>query len=114
MDNQINVYSTSWCPDCKRAKDFFQSHRIQYNTIDIEKNPQGMAYVRKVNHGKSIIPTIVFPDGTILAEPSNPQLAEKLGLQTKASLQSYDAIIIGGLMGHMVFGLVVALLYVLL
>ncbi|MBI4732375.1 MAG: FAD-dependent oxidoreductase [Chloroflexi bacterium] len=96
MSDQITVYSTVWCPDCKRAKRFFADHRIQYTNIDIEQDPQGMAFVEKVNGGMRIIPTIVFPDGSILSEPSNAELAEKLGLQTKASQESYDAILIGG------------------
>jgi thioredoxin reductase (NADPH) len=93
---QITVYSTVWCPDCKRAKKFFGEQRVPYVNIDIEQNPEAMAYVEKVNHGMHIIPTIVFPDGSILAEPSNAELAKKLGLQTKAQRQFYDAIIIGG------------------
>lgn len=95
-NDQIVVYSTVWCPDCKRAKQFFGEQRIPYINVDIEKNPQGMAYVEKINQGKRIIPTIVFPDGSILVEPSNAELAEKLGLQTRAERSFYDSIIVGG------------------
>ncbi|MFU8770885.1 MAG: FAD-dependent oxidoreductase, partial [Anaerolineales bacterium] len=95
-DNQILVYSTVWCPDCKRAKKFFGEQRIPYVNIDIEQDAEAMAYVEKVNQGKRIIPTIVFPDGSILVEPSNRELADKLGLQTKAQRQFYDVIVIGG------------------
>ena len=55
-----------------------------------------MIFIEKVNNGKRIIPTIVFPDGSTLVEPSNVELAEKLGLQTRAQRQFYDAIAIGG------------------
>jgi len=95
MTNQIIVYSTVWCPDCKRAKKFFNDHRIQYTNIDIEKDAEAMKYVEKVNQGMRIIPTIVFPDGSTLSEPSNTELAEKLGIRTKASQSSYDVIVIG-------------------
>lgn len=95
MSEQITVYSTIWCPDCKRAKKFFNDHRIQYQNIDIEKDAQAMEYVKKVNQGMRIIPTIVFPDGSTLSEPSNAELAEKLGIKTKASQKFYDAIVIG-------------------
>jgi thioredoxin reductase (NADPH) len=95
-ENQIHVYSTVWCPDCKRAKKFFGEQRIPYVNIDIEQDPEAMAYVERVNNGMRIIPTIVFPDGSILVEPSNAELAKKLGLQTQAQRQFYDAIIIGG------------------
>jgi thioredoxin reductase (NADPH) len=95
-EKHIIVYSTAWCPDCKRAKRFLGEQRIPYLNIDIEQEPAAMAYVEKINNGKRIIPTILFPDGAILVEPSNAQLAEKLGMKTKAQRTYYDAIIVGG------------------
>lgn len=94
--NVIQVYSTVWCGDCKRAKKFFGEQRIPYVNIDIEHDPAAMAFVEKTNHGKRIVPTIVFPDGDILVEPSNAQLAAKLGLQTRAEREFYDVIVVGG------------------
>lgn len=95
-ESPILVYSTVWCPDCKRAKKFFGEHRIQYENIDIEQRPEAAAFVEQANNGMRVIPTIVFPDGTILSEPSNAQLAEKLGIRTKAERAFYDVIVIGG------------------
>lgn len=99
MENEkkeILIYSTTWCSDCKRAKKFFGEQRIPYINIDIEENPEHVAVVEKINNGMRIVPTIVFPDGSILSEPSNAQLAEKLGLQTVAQRKFYDVIIVGG------------------
>jgi thioredoxin reductase (NADPH) len=96
MADQIIVYSTVWCPDCKRAKKFLAEHRVPYENVDIEQDEKAMTFVEKVNNGMRIIPTIVFPDGSTLSEPSNAQLAEKLGMQTKAMLEYYDSIVIGG------------------
>jgi thioredoxin reductase (NADPH) len=93
--SQIIVYGTTWCPDCKRAKKFFGEHRVQYENVDIEEITDGASFVEKLNNGMRVIPTIIFPDGTVLAEPSNAQLASKLGLQTSASREYYDVIIIG-------------------
>ena len=95
-NNSIIVYSTNWCPDCHRAKRFLGEQRIPYVNVDIEQDSEAMAYVEQVNDGMRIIPTIVFPDGDILVEPSNAALAAKLGLQTKARRTFYDAIVIGG------------------
>ena len=67
----IIVYSTKWCSDCKRVKKFFGEQRIPYTNIDIENNPEAMAFVEKVNNGMRIIPTIICGDGSILSEPSN-------------------------------------------
>lgn len=92
----IIVYGATWCPDCTRAKQFLGEQRIHYKWIDIEQQPEYQAYVESVNQGKRIIPTIVFDDGSILVEPSNAELAKKLGLQTQAKMSYYDLIIIGG------------------
>ncbi len=64
--------------------------------MDIDNDTEAMAFVEKTNKGFRSIPTIVFPDGTVLVKPSNAQLAEKLGMQTRAQRAFYDAIIIGG------------------
>ncbi len=96
MPSAIMVYGATWCPDCKRAKQFLGEQRIQYNNIDIDEDPKSIEFVEKVNAGKRTIPTIVFPDGQILVEPSNAQLARKLGLRAEATRSYYDTIIIGG------------------
>jgi thioredoxin reductase (NADPH) len=93
--SKIVVYGAPWCSDCKRAKKFLGEQRIHYDWIDVEENPEAVAFVEKINHGKRIIPTIVFEDGSILIEPSNAVLAAKLGLQTKAKLCYYDLIVVG-------------------
>ena len=94
-ENTIIVYSTVWCPDCKRAKKFFGEQRIPYINVDIEHDPESMALVERINNGKRIVPTIVFPDGDVLVEPTDAQLAAKLGLRTRAERAFYDVIIIG-------------------
>lgn len=78
----IEVYGTEWCGDCKRAKKVLDERKVAYNWTDIDKDPNLMEYVKELNNGKNIVPTIVFPDGSILVEPSNVQLIEKLELQT--------------------------------
>ena len=92
----ITLYGTGWCQDCKRSKQFFGEQRVPYHYVDIDNDPESVAFVERINNGSRSIPTIVFPDGTVLVEPSNAQLAAKLGMQTHAKRAFYDAIIIGG------------------
>lgn len=81
METQkILVYGALWCGDCRRAKKFFDEYGISYDWIDTDNDKEAEAYVRLINKGKRIIPTIVFGDGSILVEPSNLQLANKLKL----------------------------------
>jgi thioredoxin reductase (NADPH) len=93
---EILVYGASWCPDCRRAKKFLADQRVPYSWHDIEGDPDGVRVVQDRNVGKNIIPTIVFPDGSHLSEPSNEELAEKLGLQRQAMQHVYDLIVVGG------------------
>jgi thioredoxin reductase (NADPH) len=90
------VYGTPWCPDCKRSKKFLGEHRISYSWIDVEQDAAAMKRIEELNRGKQIIPTIVFEDGAVLAEPSNAELARKLGIPTKAGREFYDLVIVGG------------------
>ena len=91
----ITMYGTGWCGDCKRAKQFFGEQRVHYDFVDVEADPAAKAKVDGLNDGRTIIPTIVFEDGSILVEPSNAELAAKLGVQTSATRGFYDLIVIG-------------------
>lgn len=92
---RITLYGTTWCSDCKRAKRFLAEQRVAYDFVDIDANAEGMAFVERANNGKHVIPTIEFADGSILIEPSNAELAAKLGLQGAAKQAFYDLIVVG-------------------
>lgn len=91
----ITLYGTGWCPDCKRSKAFLGEQRIAYEYVDVDADPSGRDVVRAHNDGKDVIPTIVFDDGSVLVEPSNAELAAKLGLQAQAKESFYDLIVVG-------------------
>jgi mycoredoxin len=77
-DAKITFYSTNWCPACRRAKKVMTEKGIDFNEINIDRNKEASKYVIKVNKGYRSVPTIVFPDGDILVEPSNAKLENKL------------------------------------
>ncbi len=93
---RVTVYGAYWCPDCRRSKKFLGEQFIPYRWVDIEQDMASEAYVLEKNNGKRIIPMIVFEDGSFLVEPTNAELAKKLGLKTEAAKTYYDLIIIGG------------------
>ncbi len=74
----IVMYSTTWCPDCRRAKKFLDQEKVSYINVDIEKDEKGRAFVMEVNNGARIVPTIIFPDGEKLTEPTTQELRAKL------------------------------------
>ena len=77
-DDKLLVYGVAWCGDCRRAQKFLQTNKIPYEFINIDQDKTGEQLVIKVNRGFRSVPTIIFPDGSILVEPSNRQLAQKL------------------------------------
>ncbi len=78
---KIIMYGTTWCYDTRRARAIFDQHHIPYEWVDIDADMAGRKYVEKINRGYRSVPTIVFPDGSILVEPSNMELCRKLGLE---------------------------------
>lgn len=80
-EGKIKVYGNSWCGDSRRARQFFEINHIEFEWIDIEKDAEAAKYVESVNNGYRSVPTIVFPDGTILVEPSSYELKEKTKVQ---------------------------------
>jgi thioredoxin reductase (NADPH) len=95
-DLHMTVYGAPWCPDCRRSKKFLAEHRIPYNWVDIDQDPDALAYVERAQNGGRTIPMIVFPDGSRLLEPGDDELATKLGLRMEAEEQFYDLVIVGG------------------
>ncbi|MCU0490993.1 MAG: mycoredoxin [Chloroflexaceae bacterium] len=76
--SQITVYGTSWCPDCRRALRVLDEQKATYRYVNIEEDEAAAEYVMQVNQGNRSVPTIVFPDGSILVEPANAELKQKL------------------------------------
>ena len=79
-NNTIIMYSTTWCGDCRRARQFLDQHGIAYTVIDIDRDTDAAREVLRMNGGLRSVPTILFPDGSILVEPSNRELANKLSI----------------------------------
>lgn len=74
----IKFYGTSWCYETRKSRRVFTELGLDYEYIDIDKDVQGRLFVESVNHGYRSVPTILFPDGSTLVEPSAQILREKL------------------------------------
>ena len=75
---EIKLYGAEWCPDCHRSRNYLDSRSVAYEYINVDGDEDAQAYVKQVNDNRLIIPTIIFPDGSVLVEPSNAELARKL------------------------------------
>jgi glutaredoxin len=75
---KIKVYGTRWCGDTKRALRIMDERKIDYDWIDIDQDKDGETLVKATNRGNRSVPTIFFPDDSILVEPRNQELIDKL------------------------------------
>ena len=78
VQKNIVMYTTSWCPDCWRAKQVMSAMKVPYEEINITQDDDAVELVMALNNGNRSVPTIVFPDGSVLTEPSTSALAQKL------------------------------------
>ena len=94
----IRVAGTMWSPTSHDTKDFLARNSIPYRWLDIEKDEQALRLVEEIEAelDRRRLPVVFFPDGSTLVEPSTQAIAEKVGLQTRASRPFYDLITVGG------------------
>lgn len=91
----IRIAGTQWSLASHDAKEFFARYQIPYQFLDLEKDAKARLLVEGALNGQVKIPTVFFPDGSFLAEPTPRQLAEKIGLKTKPAREVYDLAIVG-------------------
>ncbi len=74
----MRMYTTVWCGYCQRLKAQMGREGMTFEEIDIENDPEAAAFVESVNGGNQTVPTLLFPDGTALTNPSIGQVKEKV------------------------------------
>ncbi|CAI7973620.1 MULTISPECIES: mycoredoxin [Parafrankia] len=74
----LTMYTTPWCGYCVRLKGQLDRAGVEYVTVDIEQNPTAEQLVRDANNGNATVPTVVFPDGTVMTNPTLRQVTEKV------------------------------------
>jgi len=78
VPEQLTIYSTQWCGYCHRLMKQLDREDVQYAVIDIEHDPAAAEFVMGVNGGNQTVPTVVFPDGSAMTNPSLAQVKERL------------------------------------
>ena len=74
----LTMYSTTWCGYCMRLKRMLDREGIAYDEVNIEQDEGAADFVMSVNGGNRTVPTVVFPDGTALTNPSIDQVKATL------------------------------------
>jgi thioredoxin reductase (NADPH) len=92
----IRVAGSLWSPRSHDVKDFLSRSQTPYQWVDVERDAGARAEAEALSPGLRRLPVVFFPDGTSLVDPGTRALAEKIGLQTTATLPFYDLLIVGG------------------
>src|ERR671916_354681 len=92
----LRVVGDRWSPESHRTREFLARNRVPYKWMDIEGSEEAREVVASADHGAPKLPLVVYEDGTYDEAPGNLELADKIGLQTRAGQQFYDLLIVGG------------------
>lgn len=79
----LTMYSTPWCGYCRRLASQLDRELIAYRVVNIEQDDAAARYVASVNGGNRTVPTVRFPDGTALTNPSVKQVKARLAGQLR-------------------------------
>ena len=78
MSGQLTMYTTTWCGYCRNLKRQLARDEIEMVEVDIERDEAAAEFVMSVNGGNQTVPTVLFPDGTALTNPSAAQVKKQL------------------------------------
>jgi mycoredoxin len=77
--NEITVYSTSWCGDCRRTKQFLRDRGFAFREVNVDEDPDAEDLVMRVNDGRRKVPTLEVDGRYFACSPFDPHLlAEEL------------------------------------
>ena len=74
----LTMYTTTWCGYCRQLKRQLDEQGIDYAEVNIEQTPGAAEFVMSVNGGNQTVPTLLFPDGSTLTNPSLAQVRSQL------------------------------------
>jgi thioredoxin reductase (NADPH) len=93
----IRVLGNRWSPRSYEVREFLARNQVPYQWLDIESaDPETHSLAESLGEDAAHLPLVLFPDGTRASSPTSAELAEKIGLRTRAGLQFYDLLIVGG------------------
>src|SRR5215212_8776814 len=92
----IRVIGDRWSPESYRTRDFLARNRVPYRWLDVEGSREAGEILALADNGAPKLPLVVYEDGSYAEAPENREIAEKIGLQTRAEQEFYDLLIVGG------------------
>jgi thioredoxin reductase (NADPH) len=92
----LRVVGDRWSPDSHRVREFLARNRVPYRWLDVEESREARELLANADSGAPELPLVVYEDGSYSETPQNREIAEKIGLKTRAGQRFYDLVIVGG------------------
>ena len=92
----IRIVGDRWSPASYRIREFLARNRVPHRWLDVEGSEEARQLLESTEHGAPKLPLVVYEDGTYAEAPENREIAERIGLRTRAEQQFYDLVIVGG------------------
>jgi thioredoxin reductase (NADPH) len=92
----IRVAGTVLSPESYAVRDFLAGNQVPYRWLDIDNDATARELVAKASGSAPRLPIVFLPDGSVLVQPKARELADRIGMQTRAQRPFYDLIIVGG------------------
>lgn len=77
--NEIIIYGTEWCLNCKRTKEFLVENHFSFKFINVDVSSEALTLIESLNNGKKILPILII-DNKSITNPSNHDLLKELGI----------------------------------
>ena len=92
----LRLLSGRWAPRGHAIRDFLTRNQVPYAWLDPEADEAGRHLAASLETPPDPTqPVVAFADGRVLHDPSNRELADAIGLSTRATLPFYDLVIVG-------------------
>ena len=92
----LRLVGLQWAAQSHEVRDFLARNGVPYRWMDLERDPAARALLDELGVGDDRLPVLVFPDGSCVADPTDVEIAERIGLGTEPDAPFYDVIIVGG------------------
>ena len=92
----LRVIGARFSPEAHKIRDFLARNCVPFEWLDVDRDPEARRLLDDTEAKTAALPMVVFPDGTKLSQPTNAEIAQKIGLTVRPQSEFYDLIIVGG------------------
>ncbi|WP_133905910.1 glutaredoxin family protein [Actinophytocola oryzae] len=78
MTDRTQLFGAEWCGDCRRTRSWLRRHEVPFVEYDTDADPDVRSRAEELAGGRTNIPVVLTPDGTVLVEPTSVELASVL------------------------------------